>query len=188
MCGRFHFHFAGIKAINANIVKDSNKMGIVRLISIAAHAGMNQLNVIPFSVLPAVVLFCCVAPLHADDTNLEQQIQLLQQQNSLLQQQLQKQSESLDTLSQKIQRLETASAEKDNPASENAAPTKGGFNLGKVNLSGEGGVAFFNTGSEGFAPQSDFRVDEARLFVEAPIWNEVYFYGDVDLATRENTI
>ena len=29
-------------------------------------------------------------------------------------------------------------------------------------------------------------MDEARLFIETPIWNEVYFYGDVDLATREN--
>jgi hypothetical protein len=48
-------------------------------------------------------------------------------------------------------------------------------------------VAFFNTDREGFSPDSDFRVDEARLFVEAPIWKEVYFQGELDLATREYT-
>jgi hypothetical protein len=147
---------------------------------------MIRFNVIRFSMFLAAALFSCIAPLHADDTNLEKQIQLLQQQNAVLQQQLQKQNESLDSLTKKVQDLESASAGKENSASENAAPSKGGFNLGNVNLSGEGGIAFFKTGSDGFAPQSDFRVDEARLFVEAPIWNEVYFYGDVDLATREN--
>jgi hypothetical protein len=147
---------------------------------------MIRFNVIRFSVLLAVGVFSCTAPLRADDTNLEQQIQLLQQQNSILQQQLQKQNESLDSLAKKVRDLEATSAEKENSAPENTAPGKSGLNFGRVNLSGEGGVAFFNTGSEGFAPQSDFRVDEARLFVEAPIWKEVYFYGDVDLATREN--
>ncbi|MGA2869931.1 MAG: hypothetical protein ABSF34_12335, partial [Verrucomicrobiota bacterium] len=90
----------------------------------------------------------------------------------------------------KVNELEAA-----NPAPETtygattddaAVPTKGGFNFGNINLRGEGGVAFFNTGHNGFAPDSDFRVDEARLFVEAPIWKEVYFYSDIDLATREN--
>jgi len=146
---------------------------------------MIRFNAIRFFLLPAAALFFCAAPSRADDTNLEKQIQLLQQQNSILQQQLQKQNDSLESLTRKVQDLEAAGAEKENSTLENA-PSKGGFNLGKVNLSGEGGVALFKTGSEGFAPQSDFRVDEARLFVEAPIWQEVYFYGDVDLATREN--
>jgi hypothetical protein len=143
-------------------------------------------NVIRLFLLLGVVLLSCVIPLRADDTNLEEQVQLLREQNAILQQQLQKQGDVLDSLAKKVQDMEAASTEKENSGSDNPAPTKGGFNLGNVNLSGEGGVAFFKTGSEGFAPQSDFRVDEARLFLEAPIWNEVYFYGDVDLATREN--
>ncbi len=126
-------------------------------------------------------------PLRAADTNLEEQVRLLLKQNAILQQQLQKQGGALDALTKKVQDLETANAGRENAASENSAPAIGGYNFGKVNLSGEGGVAFFNTGKEGFAPHSEFRVDEARLFVEAPIWKEVYFYGDVDLATRENT-
>ena len=125
--------------------------------------------------------------LHAGDTNLEEQVRALREQNGLLQQQLQKQGSLLDALTHKVNEMEAANAAREKAAEGNPATgKKGGFNLGKVNLSGEGGVAFFNTGSSGFSPQSDFRVDEARLFIEAPIWNEVYFYSDVDLATREN--
>jgi hypothetical protein len=132
-------------------------------------------------------LFLCALPSRADSTNLEQEVSALREQNAALQKQLQRQGDQLDTLAKKVRELEAANPEPATAAAEEAPPTKSGFNLGKVNLSGEGGVAFFNTGEEGFAPHSEFRVDEARLFLEAPIWNEVYFYGEADWATRENT-
>jgi hypothetical protein len=135
----------------------------------------------------AAFLFVSIAPSRAGDTNLEEQVQLLRDQNAMLEQQVQKQSQSLDALTQKVQGLEAAKSEPEGATSESSTPAKSGFNLGSVDLSGEGGIAFFKTGPEGFAPDSEFVVDEARLFVEAPIWKEVYFYGDVDLATRENT-
>src|SRR5471030_1050061 len=103
-------------------VKDGNKVGTGRLISVAGRKGMIRFNVIQFFAFLAVVLFACAAPLRADDTNLEQQIQLLQQQNSVLQQQLQKQNESLGALAKKVQDLETTRAERENPSPENAAP------------------------------------------------------------------
>ncbi len=138
--------------------------------------------------LGSVLAFtCAAASLQADDTNLAAQVQLLLQQNSLLQKQVQTQGSALDTLTKKVQQLESENAARENTATENAGATKGGFNLGKVNFSAEGGVGFFNTGPDGFAPNSEFRVDEARLFVEAPVWDEVYFFSDLDLATRENT-
>jgi hypothetical protein len=64
-------------------------------------------------------------------------------------------------------------------------PPAGPTSLGKLHLSGEGGVAFFHTGSEGQFPNSEFRVDEAKLFIEAPIWDDVYVFGELNLATRE---
>ena len=162
-------------------------MGAARFISVAGHKGMIRLNAIPISFFLVAGLIFRALPLKAEDTNLEQQVRALREQNALLQQQLQKQGGLLDALTHKVNEMEAANAARENAAGENAATEKkGGFNLGKVNLSGEGGVAFFNTGREGMTPQSDFRVDEARLFIEAPIWNEVYFYSDVDLATREN--
>jgi hypothetical protein len=123
----------------------------------------------------------------AEDESLTNEVRLLREQNSALQQQLQKQNTALDTLTRKVEALESAEAARENAAGDTAAPAASGFNFGKVNLSAEGGVGFFNTGSGGFAPHSDLRVDEARLFVDAPIWDEVYFFGDIDLATREDT-
>jgi hypothetical protein len=34
---------------------------------------------------------------------------------------------------------------------------------------------------------AEFRIDEAKLFVEAPIWGDVYFYSELNLATREES-
>ena len=72
------------------------------------------------------------------------------------------------------------------PSAEPASETRStSFSLGKVNISGEGGVGFFQSGREGAFPNSEFRVDEAKLFVEAPIIESVYFFAELNLATRE---
>jgi hypothetical protein len=127
-------------------------------------------------------------PLRAEDTNVEQQIQMLERQNAVLEQKLEKQNESIESLNEKVQELESTNGQPPAPSPQNNMPAPlTGYNFGNVNLSAEGGIAFFNTGPEGFSPDSEFRVDEARLFVEAPIWKEVYFQGEADFATRENT-
>jgi hypothetical protein len=137
-----------------------------------------------------LLLFPAARSAGAADTNLEAQVQALQQQNALLQQQLEKQNQSIETLSKKVEQLESTKNQPPGAVAQTTPSTTptgyGGYNLGNVNLSAEGGVAFFNTSRNGFSPDSDFRVDEARLFVEAPVWKEVYFQGEVDLTTREN--
>ena len=135
----------------------------------------------------ASVSLSAVFAVVAEDESLTNEVRLLREQNAALQQQVEKQNNALDALTKKVEALESAETARQNAAGENTAPAPAGFNFGKVNLGAEGGVAFFNTGSSGFAPHSDFRVDEARLFIDAPIWNEVYFSGNIDLATRENT-
>jgi len=135
----------------------------------------------------STALLWCALPARADDTNLAAEVRELREQNAALQKQVQQQDDRLDTLTKKVRELEVANPEPAATAADDAAPVKNGMNFGKVNLSGEGGVAFFKTGEEGFAPNSEFRVDEARLFLEAPIWREVYFFGEADGATRENT-
>ena len=149
---------------------------------------VNRRDLIIFPLHAGIMLLwlLCATSSRAADTNLEKEIQLLQQQNAVLQQQLQKQGRALDALTKKIQDCEAANDGREHVASQNSAPVAGGYNFGRLNLSGEGGMAFFNTGNAGFAPHSEFRVDEARLFVEAPVWKEVYFFGEADLATREN--
>lgn len=132
------------------------------------------------AVLPGMTL-------SAADSNAAEALRLLREQNALLQVQVQKQGSALDTLTKKVGQLESANAARAVAAGENPAPSSSGFNVGGVHISGEGGVAFFHTGKDGFAPHSEFRVDEARVFLEAPIWENVYFYSDIDFATREST-
>ena len=133
-----------------------------------------------------LILVFAARPSPAEDTNEEQQIRQLQQQNTILEQKVEKQDESIESLTEKVNELEATNATRESTPAENSTPpAPTGYNFGNVNVSGEGGIAFFNTGPEGFAPDSQFRVDEARLFVEAPIWKEVYFSGELDLATRE---
>lgn len=135
---------------------------------------------------PAIFIsFFCISTALAENTNLEQEVRELRRENAALKQQVQQQGAALDVLAKKVEQLETTKSA-DEDISQNNLPTKGGYNFGKVNLSGEGGVAFFNTGREGFAPHSEFRVDEARLFLDSEIWKDVYFFGEADFATREN--
>src|SRR4026207_2402912 len=91
----------------------------------------------------------------------------LQRQNQLLQQQVQKQQQLIDDLSGKVANLERQKSS-DRADEPGPPPAKSaGFSLGNVRFSGEGGVAFFRSEAHGPAPNSEFRIDEAKLFVEA---------------------
>jgi hypothetical protein len=62
----------------------------------------------------------------------------------------------------------------------------GGLDLGRVHVSGEGAVGFFHGGKNSATPNSEFRVDEAKLFLESPIVENVYFFCELNLAARES--
>jgi hypothetical protein len=181
-------------AINLHFYKNRLRTVIVAIRKPIANLIRRQSRPVwrPVTFFPVLFLplLLTAHPAPAADTNLESQVQTLQQQNALLQQQLEKQNQSLEALSKKVEELEAAGTRQGNAAAQNAPPTApsgyGGYNLNNVNLSAEGGLAFFNSDRDGFSSHSDFRVDEARLFVEAPVWKEVYFQGEADLATREN--
>src|SRR5581483_11623563 len=66
-----------------------------------------------------------------------------------------------------------------------AEKSAGGFKLGNIQLSGEGAAAFFETGSQGAFPHNEFRVDEAKLFLDAPVWENVYAFAEINLAEHE---
>lgn len=142
----------------------------------------------------AVIFFGWNGVILADEPNTEKRLHLLEQQNDQLQLQLRKQQELIESLSRQVSAMRDTTPRKNVDSSimpeaiDAPAPSKGSGSarLGNLHISGEGGVGFIGTGSEGFAPHAQFRVDEARLFVEAPVWNDSYFYGETDLATREN--
>jgi len=127
-----------------------------------------------------------------DQGDTDRQMRQLQQQNEALQQQMRKQQETIDDLIRKVDQLQSDNqrrAEPDKSAGgqggDAALAASTGARLGKVNLSGEGAVGFFHSQPQGQFPNSEFRVDEAKLFVEAPIWGEVYVFSEINLFTRE---
>jgi hypothetical protein len=131
----------------------------------------------------------------ADDstaTVTRDQLLQLQQQNQQMQQQLEKQQQLIDLLTHKVSEIQAAQSA---PAPTNlesnteaeAAPAEQPFQFGHVALSGEGGLAFFYSQPGGQTPNPEFRIDEARLFIDAPVWDDVFFYSEVDLATRESS-
>jgi hypothetical protein len=139
--------------------------------------------------IPAATLFAFVTAgtgTAADDIT-QKQLDELRQQNQQLQHQLNRQQQLLEELQQKISNQGNA---KSGPAetAEAAMPRKigGGLTFGKVNLGMEGGLAFFRSESAGPARHAEFRVDEARLFVEANVWKDVYVFSEINLTTRED--
>lgn len=56
----------------------------------------------------------------------------------------------------------------------------------EVRISGELAFGILKSGSAGEFEKSTFRVDDAKIAVEAPIMRDVYFYGELLTATRES--
>lgn len=64
--------------------------------------------------------------------------------------------------------------------------TPSGFRLGdRVLLGGEAGLWWVDTGDQGLFPNQEFRVDEARLFLDVRVLDDVFFFTELNLAERE---
>ncbi|HEV8543851.1 MAG TPA: hypothetical protein VGR78_15775 [Verrucomicrobiae bacterium] len=111
--------------------------------------------------------------------SIEERLRALENQNDALRQQLADQKRVIDDLQSRVGNGSTA------PAAESGEKANTGFNFGRVHLGAEGGVAFFAADKQGQYPSSTFRVDEAKLFLESPVWNNTYFYSELDVVTRE---
>ncbi len=57
----------------------------------------------------------------------------------------------------------------------------------RLRINGEAGAAFFDTGEEGQYPHNEFLIDEAKLFVEASIIDDIYAFAEINVITRENS-
>ncbi|HEY3915811.1 MAG TPA: hypothetical protein VGN61_15090 [Verrucomicrobiae bacterium] len=112
------------------------------------------------------------SPLPAEDTNvLKSEVDELREENRLLKQQLQQQRQMIEDLNRKFTGLEKTNEMQENDvrdlkaaAAQNGEETEQkpkGFSLNNVAISGEGAVAFFETGKNGQYPNAAFRVDEA---------------------------
>lgn len=129
-----------------------------------------------------------------DGVELRRELEQLRQENKALRSQAHQQESLIEDLSRRVAHIEKTTSDKTAGAdsmvaerqSSSGESSRGGVNLGRINISGEGGVALFHSQSEGVFPNTEFRVDEAKIFVEAPIWEDVYFFTELNLATRES--
>jgi FtsZ-binding cell division protein ZapB len=145
----------------------------------------------------AACLFSLVFRLAGQDVQgLKKEVDELREQNRLLQEQLRQQRQMIDQLSGKVSGLQQTNEQSQSDLRalkstvENApfpAEKPKGLSLGNVVISGEGAAGFFDSQSAGKYPKGTFLVDEARLFVDAPLWQDVYFFGQVDLQTRDES-
>lgn len=118
----------------------------------------------------------------------------LTEQNKKLQQRVDEQQRQIDELRARLDGLVAA---KPDPAAPPARPIEPEPEPAKspihsvsdaarsLRISGEAGLAYFDGGAHSAFPNSEFRVDDAKLFVEAEVWQNVYFFGGVDLTIRE---
>src|SRR3954468_24224410 len=124
-----------------------------------------------------------------------EQLRQLQQQNQALQEQLRLQQGLIESLNRKVNEIQQASAQRGREVQDlqtqfqeasQLPKSEPVFSPGKVSITAEGGIGFFKSGSEGRYPKGDFRVDEAKLFIESPILDSVYFFSEINLATPES--
>ena len=125
-------------------------------------------------------------------------VEELAAENRRLQAQVDQQQKIIEALETRMNALENRTAPtaptSPAPVAEAAAPGPAnppmpassgeGFSL---RLSGEVGLAYFQSGPNGQFSNGEFRVDEARIYLEAPVWHNVFFHSETDLVTREAT-
>ncbi len=129
------------------------------------------------------------------ETSWQKVAEQLREENRTLRGQLQDQQDVIKNLGRRVSEIERASTQNEIEAggivrggesSAREANDSGGVNFGRLNISGEGAVGVFDTGPTGAFPKSEFRADEVKLFLEAPIWDDVYVFSELNLVLREN--
>lgn len=142
------------------------------------------------AVLWAGLQFSALGILAQGVPDLSEQLKAVQRQNELLQSQLSQQKGLIESLTEKVSALESDRAASGAPpanAETRDLMASKGPSFTSLNISGEGSFAFMHSESKGRYPNSEFRVDEAKLFLESPIYSDVYFFTELDLFVREQS-
>ena len=127
-----------------------------------------------------------VAPVTCADVSEDwkKEVELLREQNRMLQEQVKAQQQTIDKVNERMSDLERKLQDRGEPTDSEEAKKKG-FSLKNVVIGGEGGIAYFEGQHDAQFSHNVLRVDEARLFVESPIVENVYFYSELNLTTRD---
>lgn len=138
----------------------------------------------------AIVLIALQAAASAAEVTAGQ-LQDLIDQNRRLQEQVRAQQQTIDALTARVSDVVKASErhERELRGLADRAETPAGAPRAtreqEIRISGEAGLAFFNTGPAGQFPKAEFRVDDPAISVEARVLKDIYFFTDLRLLTRE---
>ena len=138
--------------------------------------------------LASLLIIGSATALHAEAV--EPSLRELMEQNRLLREQAQRQQVQLEALMSRVEQLARESADRESEAqdlrrdaperSPTVEPTRG-----RIIVSGMGSLNFFAGQSRNKYSNREFRVDEARLFVEAEVRPATFLYGELILSQRE---
>jgi hypothetical protein len=128
----------------------------------------------------------------------QEELRLLKEQNRTLQDQLSQQKALIESLNQTVSEIQNGRTSYDKQLldlkaqmeeASGSTPPKGSsvFSPSQVSISAEGAAGYFQSGSQGNYPDGDFRLDELKLFLESPVWKEVYFFTEINLASYESS-
>lgn len=148
--------------------------------------------------VPGIAALACVLSATTSvygAASVEEQLRALSEQNRQLMEQLKAQQTIIEQLQARMDSSDRAGEKREaqvrelsHQVAENTQPAVATRreNAGqKLVVSGVAGLAFFDSGSQGQYPHAEFRVDEAKLFFEAPVWTDTYFFAELDLILRE---
>jgi hypothetical protein len=139
--------------------------------------------------LLAIVFIWTAAPAFAADPETLEELRQLRQENRSLRERLDRQQQVIDSLASKVTTIEQKQQSTGEASGSDAArsgsliqnitgPTR-------LNISGQVAAGLFHTGSKGMFPNSEFRLDEAHIFLDAKAWEDVYAFVEINAATRE---
>ena len=129
-----------------------------------------------------------VTPPSSDPPTSVELRQLLER-NRQLEERLNRQQALIESLTGRVDELTKAAADRKKSLGEEVEPASKSplSRLGsQVQVHGDAGLGFFKSSALGTFAQSAFRIDQARLFVEAPIWNKAFLFAGLDVVTRES--
>lgn len=122
-----------------------------------------------------------------------QEVRQLIEQNRQLQAQIKAQQQTIEELKSKMTAIDQANVRNQDDLQSlrdridgGAGPEAKPASIGQaIRISGEIGFAFFASGHDGPFANNEFRVDDAKIFLEAPIWKNVFLHSELQLQTRE---
>ena len=127
------------------------------------------------------------------DESVEAQLRALAEQNRQLQAQVQEQQRAIEQLRGELGAMRGAGEKQardlqglqERVEDREAAKAPATSREHEIRVSGQAGIALFKTGSDGQFPGSEFRLDDAKIFLEAPVMKNLYVFAGLELQTRE---